>query len=1491
VKKEVYKESDISQTTESVLINELPSIKYKNNELPNLLNDVILRMTARQRIDRISNCESIIDMLRGGKEAKKRHFIEKLLYSDFIGREKYLDKIFEFIKKTADGKGQILFIEGLCGTGKTRLLTEIEHRLLLNNENVRFVNLLEESNLDKKWLLDILEITGSDSSVLKLKVKKKLSIKQENLNSQLLDQIAKAIERLRPEKIHAFLLDDANLEDDQMAKLVRFLSTEIGNKSCIFIATTESIPEQLRKIIESGIYKNITSIELGGFTKDETIPFVKNILGILGNVEKLTDFIFEVSNGNPFFIEELLKKIIEKKLLTREGSNLSCSISKIKETSIPDSIISFVSERIRNFPEEEYELLKLSSVLGNGFPVSWLVDLSPYNDSKTIGIIEKQSFRQFASITEKDNLLYNHKAVRDAIYGLIGEKDRKKYHKKVIDFLEKLKESNFILEQKAHHSFYVDSHRAEKYLAKLLKKAIKENNAILVIEYFEKLQALGKEICIPEYGITIIQKVANFYYHTGELEKAISLLSNLTKQVKKKSEKIKTAHLLAMMKLAANQHKEAEQTLRNLLKNRLPLENEVEVLIDLGWLQFKKKEYKKADLIYQTAHTKIKNLKRKDLLGKLYYNLSLLRQDEKKLGEAKQYGHKLLDIAKAYKNKNYVLAGEGILASTEQIERQYDKSITHYKKILKLLRKTEDLPRKLHTLSNLARLLFSTGEIEESKDKYFCAVAEAKRLGNLYEICLLYNLYGKFMTTNGNFQEAIHYILDSDKIARLINELSLQIMNASDISFIYSIQGKTSLLRKLNEKVKLLKNQITSEKDFLCINLMQGIQNYNANNFEGAMKYFSSIEETVEKIKAPEYQIPSLVFQCLCLIKLNENERAKMAIDEAERLMTNSKMLLHKNEIEFAGLLIRGKDFTNSVTKGKLHKLLERTRKNHGFLSAKIMCALAELEYKDFKKGREESYLFESILLLRKARRIFEDTDAKLQITKTNEKLLKIYEMLIDGGKQLLREKEYMEITSKFEGIVESFEDPERLKSELIAIAKILTGAERGLFLTFDGDRNELLVTGREIDDSTIFDVKKFSKNVIRNVSKSKKPLIVDNAINDERFKNMESVRINQIRSILCIPILSKEEVLGTLYLDSKSTTGLFSEADRKFLDSLVRLLASSLSKAMDFKRIKEESRILKKNVRIQFGPENLVGKSDNMQRIFDKIEKFARCDMPVLILGETGTGKELIARSIHFMSKRQENSFLVVDCSIVSDSLVESELFGYKKGAFTGALKDNIGHFEAADKGTIFIDEIANSSESLQAKLLRFLDRKEVKRIGETSFRKVNTRALVASNKDLHGLMKQGKFREDLFHRLSKFAIRILPLRERKEDIRLLIDYFIGHYNSIHNKRVIGFEKRAFELLYYYEWPGNVRELRNEIDRCVFFCNKKIISFEYLSPEICESKSFLSLKEKKRKIVDEHTRKVLSYTKGNIGEAAKILKTSKKTIYRILNRIKLKVH
>lgn len=313
-----------------------------------------------------------------------------------------------------------------------------------------------------------------------------------------------------------------------------------------------------------------------------------------------------------------------------------------------------------------------------------------------------------------------------------------------------------------------------------------------------------------------------------------------------------------------------------------------------------------------------------------------------------------------------------------------------------------------------------------------------------------------------------------------------------------------------------------------------------------------------------------------------------------------------------------------------------------------------------------------------------------------------------------------------------------------------------------------------------------------------------------------------------------------------------------------------------------------------EFNIDYIVGKSTQMLDIYEKVRKVATHKVSVLIEGESGTGKELIARAIHYNSDRKENEFVVINCSAFADNLLESELFGHLKGSFTGALVEKKGLFEVADKGTFFLDEVADMSPALQVKLLRVLQEGTFLKIGGVDPIKVDVRIIAATNQNLRQMVKEEKFREDLFYRINVTAISLPPLRERKGDINLLVEYFLKQI-AIHNQtKPFRVEDSALEALNQYSWPGNIRQLENEIERAVIFAKDGIITKDILSPEIIEYEPDLEnitiesargLNEIKKRVVEKLEKKIiregLEKTGWNKTECAKLLMVSRGDLMR----------
>ena len=420
--------------------------------------------------------------------------------------------------------------------------------------------------------------------------------------------------------------------------------------------------------------------------------------------------------------------------------------------------------------------------------------------------------------------------------------------------------------------------------------------------------------------------------------------------------------------------------------------------------------------------------------------------------------------------------------------------------------------------------------------------------------------------------------------------------------------------------------------------------------------------------------------------------------------------------------------------------------------------------------------------------------------------------------------------------------DTEKRLESILQLLNIHLEFQRGTVTIFDPETENILIQAAHgISSKSRKQVSyRVGEGITGKVVQAGKEIVVPDIRKDARFvhktQEREITKSKRI-SFYCLPIKIGSQTIGTLSVDR--------EADQreKYKDNLrlLRIIATMIALAEQINRqIKSESRNLRnENLRLmqelkkKFSVHNMIGSSNAIKGVYKLVEQVADSNATVLIRGESGTGKDLIAHAVHYNSPRSKKPFIKVNCMALPDTLLESELFGHEKGAFTGATERKIGRFELAKGGAIFLDEIGDFSLELQVKMLRVIQFKEFERLGGHETIKCNVRLIVATNKDLEQEIKNGLFREDLYYRINVFPIFLPPLRDRKDDIMQLADYFLEKYATENNKDITRISTPAIRMLTSYHWPGNVRELENCIERSVLLCDGDVIRSEYMPPSL----------------------------------------------------------
>ncbi len=541
-----------------------------------------------------------------------------------------------------------------------------------------------------------------------------------------------------------------------------------------------------------------------------------------------------------------------------------------------------------------------------------------------------------------------------------------------------------------------------------------------------------------------------------------------------------------------------------------------------------------------------------------------------------------------------------------------------------------------------------------------------------------------------------------------------------------------------------------------------------------------------------------------------------------------------------ANLVQRGDDFSVSVL----------DRSNELYLNGKRI-RKADLGYGDrLLAGRFELTLCEG----EPASSDADDGDA-----------LDTLKQLVDFSQQLMRDT-----------------NPQALFHKLLRSVVLLTGSEKGFVIVMQ-DGGQHMAASHNVDDQAS-EVARISDSIVERVVQTRKPLIVSDAMHDAQFSRAKSVVDLRLSSVMCVPLRYRDDLLGCIYLGNDSVSDLFTRRDLDLLQVFASQASMLVHTALMLNELKTSNRNLRSQLR-KSGQGEMIGSCEPIQAVFKVVRRVAPTDISVLVLGETGTGKELVALELHRLSERSRKPFVSINCGAIPENLLESELFGHKKGSFTGAVGDKMGKFEAAEGGTLFLDEISEMPMNLQVKLLRVLQERTIERIGELRPRPIDIRVVAATNRDIEAEIREGRFREDLFYRLNEVTVQLPPLRERGEDILLLARFFLNKYAEQYSARSRGFNNQCIKAMKGYYWPGNVRQLESRVKRAIIMSDRALLNAEDLGIQSGDKRYIKPLAEAEEEFKMGYVRDVLELNNWNKAQTARDLEVDPRTIFRYIEK------
>jgi transcriptional regulator with GAF, ATPase, and Fis domain len=477
----------------------------------------------------------------------------------------------------------------------------------------------------------------------------------------------------------------------------------------------------------------------------------------------------------------------------------------------------------------------------------------------------------------------------------------------------------------------------------------------------------------------------------------------------------------------------------------------------------------------------------------------------------------------------------------------------------------------------------------------------------------------------------------------------------------------------------------------------------------------------------------------------------------------------------------------------------------------------------------------------------------------------------------------YRKLFEFSERLLNNYELADLLEALMDAIVA-LTNADKGFLILLEGTELRVKVARNLRRENLADALSHLSDSIVEKVVKTKKAVIVSDALKDAEFQNAMSVMSLKLSSVMCVPLLERGNLLGAIYVGNDSVAELFDESHLEVLTIFAAQASLIIRNALLVNELKLDNKLLSERLEaMRFG--DIIGACPAMQEVYRKVQKIATTDISVLITGETGTGKELIAREIHRRSNRAKGPFITINCGAIPENLLESELFGHVKGAFTGAVANKPGKFHAADGGTIFLDEIGEMPLNLQVKILRALQEKIVVRVGETRPEPVDIRVLAATNRNLETEIKNGRFREDLYYRLNVVNIHLPPLRERGDDVVVIAKYLLNRFIQEFAATVKGFSPNAIIAIKKFGWPGNIRQLENHLKKACVLADKTVLGPEDLGLDADALPAILPLAEAKEKFQRDYINQVLELNNGNRTKTARDLGVDPRTIFRHLEK------
>ena len=1402
---------------EELIKGHLEGVGVDPRSLPQEYRELTMRLLEKDPANRSRAAEEVRRELPGARE---RTLPSLPAFSPvFVGREATLSKLLARIAAEPDGGPGGALLLGPTGMGKSRLLRELQVRTQVSDIPIYLEACREEDHpgaLLQRLLGRIAaENDGEHKLVARLDECLDGLLQDDSVAGASIEsfhfKVTNLLVELAGGEACAIAIDDLQWADSLSLNTLAHLARRAagtGTPPGLFLACRLDGEEDLgftRNLEELfNIPESLERITLEGLEPGDLSTYMERLLGHAEGIpEALREPLQRDTGGNPFYIEEYLRLLGNLGAFERKGSTwtLKADVS----IPIPGSLEDAARRRLESIGGRRRAVLEAAAVLSRPFSSEELrgllalidgEDPSPKGELREAldGVVLDQLLRREGSLYS-----FAHAALEQAAYAGLEKKTRRSLHGQAAAWLlqESGPEKEPPLEELARHLFFSDHpERARESLERAGRQALRQGGLR------EASTCLGRAIQVSK--------------EPEDLFSSCLLREEVWGRLGRKEEQLEDiGRLRELADELGDEANRGEVTLREAL-----------YLDSVG----KKREgLAKLDEMLETGAAE--GSLRARLLNRRGMFLLFLSE----FAEAESSLRAALQVAGELEDQELRAECLQLLGSGHYLQGIYDEALAEMEGALAIRRELGDNQRAGALESNIGLIRLDRGELEAAEEHFKDSLKTFRRIGlRSAEAGNLVNL-GLVYTEMGRLERALDFISEALQIRRELAHRQGIGTDLGNLGAVWMRIGKYEkampLLKQaieIAEEVENLPSLAINESRLATILIHKGEGEAAARGLERARTAAADGGGSRQRLE---------ILLAGARLQLHQGAPAEAVGELDKALKVASRAGARNSVIECLGLRAEALIDSNALEEADKVSLeaVHLLEEHPGWLDCSQEVwftrhrALTALHSSGLKSGDPDAALRRAYILLREKADAFEDPDLRsafIESLPRHREIDRAHAGLLARRREEAgtRERSFYEIAKSLHSIV----DLDPLLDHLLELAIETTRAGKGLILLRDREQSLTIRAVRGMQRESVTDATEICQSVIEDVTVGGAPVLAVDASSDERFRQRESIISFKIQTLMCVPLSVRNEVLGAVYVDGRGTDS-FSTEDLDFLVSFAQLAAIAIDNANLMKSLKQENLYLRKEVETRYQFQNLVCNSDVMQQLAHLLEKVSRSDVSILVTGETGTGKSMVARAVHYASPRSSKPFVTVDCGALPENLLESELFGHLKGAFSGAVHDRTGLIEEADGGTLFLDEISNTSLDLQAKLLRVLQEGEIRKVGENKLRKVDVRILAATNTPIREAVEEGIFREDLFYRLNVVPVEMPALRERREDISALTMIFLELACERSGRKMTGFTEEAMSLLEAAPWRGNVRELENSIEKLVILAEAERIDGDTL--------------------------------------------------------------